>query len=385
MEFGMTEPLRAAFIGSTASVFVTRTAAELRNRGFAIEVIDCHELSAQSVGVLAAALRAIGLGRLVRVSARMRAMRRAIADMRSGRVVVIHGLGIDIIWMVPMLRRRKLRIIGFAHGSDILRRNRRRDWLIARALYGMSCIVATNYNVIREVGRSFPELESARLGVVRFGLPVLDALDGLDPPQADRAAIKRSLGLDPDCYVVSLGYNSSPGQRQLDLLRSARQWAERLEHVQFVVPVQYSHQATRDAVVELCGTFNRELRSSRFVPIVAFFDINRSAQLRLATDVLINHSVSDAFSATVQEVLYCGHAVLAAEHLPYASMPGAETGIVTYATLDEVEHHLTKDQLSKWLLRTRNLRAQTAAAIRVTSSWDGVIADWRRLIAEEDA
>jgi hypothetical protein len=102
--------------------------------------------------------------------------------------------------------------------------------------------------------------------------------------------------------------------------------------------------------------------------------------MRIATTVLINHSVSDAFSGTVQEIIYSGNMVLACKHLPYDDMPGFNTAIKPYYDLTECVSALHADEFSQWRKITEDALEENRAGLRKCSSWDGTIQDWFNII-----
>ncbi|XUO83171.1 hypothetical protein RVM27_12110 [Halomonas sp. KM007] len=367
---------KVVFLGTSSSVFVVRTAEELRVRGVDVQLIDPYE---------AAFSRITGkskLAKALRVLYRAWFTRRAIRKLDREQTAVIHSLGLDLCWISPLLKRHFKRVVGLAYGSDILRRQKRLDRLLGRGMRYLDCVAATNTNVLDAILKDFPSVAGKERRVIRFGLTVFDVLEKVGTKSAEEA--RAQLGFLADKPLVCLGYSASSGQRQHDLISFFEEQTNLLSHYQFIVPVQYGSPEVRGAVEQDCQRANQKLGYEAFHPLSEFHDPETSAIMRLATTVLINHSVSDAFSGTVQEVVYAGNLVFAGKHLPYENMPGFGTAITPYADLTECVSALQANMLSQWQATARAELSETRRELRKTSSWDGVIDDWFTLIDEKN-
>lgn len=362
---------KVVFLGTSSSVFVVRTAEELRNRGVDVQIIDPYAASARIAG------KSI-LVKVLRLLYRAWFTRRTIRQLDRDQAVVIHSLGLDLFWISPLLKRHFKRVVGLAYGSDILRRRKRLDALLSKGLRHLDCVAATNANVLEAIMKDFPSIAGKDTRIIRFGLTVFDSLENLELKSAAEARVR--LGYLADKPLICLGYSASSGQRQQELIAFFAEQTELHGKYQFVIPVQYGSSEVRLAVERDCLRVNNKLGSEVFHPLTEFHDPDTSALMRLATTVLINHSVSDAFSGTVQEIVYAGNMVLAGKHLPYSNMPGFGTAIKPYDNLTECVSVLHEDTLSQWKTTAEAVLPETRAELRKTSSWDGVIPDWFTLI-----
>jgi hypothetical protein len=361
---------RTVFVGSRQSVFVARTQTALLERGLEVSIIDPSVGYSSRVSTMFSKLR--------RMFNRYRQTRRMILMEHPESTVVIHYLSIDCFWLIPLLSKRFERVVGLAYGSDVLRRQKRYDFLLQFGLKKLNGITATNDNVLDALLEDFPFLNGRSPQIIRFGLPVFEELQNID--HISRADAKLRLGFDPEKKVVCLGYSASPGQRQIELMDFFSGRLEQHRDCIFVVPVQYGSQGTIADVVERCAAINEQSADHQFVALTEFFASEKSALLRRATDVLVNHSITDAFSGTVQEVVYAGSLVLAGAHLPYRKMPGYGTSIQTYENLEAVSARLHADALEEWRSFAKPHMLESRAALHELSSWDGVFDDWLQLV-----
>lgn len=366
------QPHSVLFVGAKASVFVTRTADALCQRGLRVQIIDPRERSQKGHSVA-------WLGPLGAAALRLFHTIKQLRKAEPYSVAVVHGLGPDTSWIIPLLKQRKRRTVGLAYGSDILRRKKSRDWAIAPALSSLDHISATNHNVLESLTESFPNIDKEKLSICRFGLPVIERMMAYNHDQ-DRISAKTLLGLNERKKVVSIGYSASAGQRQSDLIKLFTSHVQHLEHIQFIVPLQYGDIRTRDAVISLCSAENARHGREVFRPLTQFYDVHHSTILRYATDVLINNSVSDAFSGTVLEVLYSGNLIFAVENLPYHDMPGASSAISFYNNPTMLIELLGIQSINERASISKSNLSATRKGIESVASWNGVIPDWNDLL-----
>ena len=361
----------AIFLGSEDSVFVSRTIEALTARGVEVTLIDPGSVqkTKPSKGYVAA-LKTLLL-QLKFVYREMRA-----CDPNS--TVIVHSLTIKNALYILLLKRYFKRVAGLAYGSDILRRQKSRDPILGFCLKRLDALLATNAHVIQEIAESFPKLKQDLMGVIRFGLPVFDELDRLE--NTSPAAAKLALGFPPEKTLVALGYAASAGQRQSDLIDLFQTRIGDFSHCHFVVPVQYGDEQIQTRIIEKVTEINSPAGEKQFTALTDFHDPERAALMRRACDVLINHSVSDAFSGTVQETIYAGNLVLACDHLPYRTMPGYGDAIRSYSDTEHLCELLRTAALNPKDQAARHPSDNVRETLRQTSSWDHVAKTWYALI-----
>ncbi|MCK0097482.1 hypothetical protein MWU60_18035 [Yoonia sp. F2084L] len=367
----MSNTASAVFIGTEASVFVTRTRDTLIERGIRISVIDPHRVNNQIRG------NSI-IHKLWRMFERYRNVRKLIRASPKDQTAVIHYLSLDTFWLIPMLSRHFYRVVGLAYGSDVLRRKKSFDFLLRVGFRRIDVIAATNDNVLNALLSDFPFLTKCSPKIIRFGLSVFDEILKIDEITPSKA--KSMLGFDREKDLVCLGYSASPGQRQMDLLEFFETHLDQFENLTFVVPIQYGSNSISSAIKKKCELINLKTGRAQFFALEEFHGPEKSALMRRATDVLINHSVSDAFSGTVQEVVYAGNLVLSGDHLPYNKMPGFGSAIRPFRSLADMASNLRSDALMVWRIKAAGSSIETREHLHAISSWDAVFPDWQRLV-----
>jgi hypothetical protein len=364
----------AVIVGPTGSVFVSRTAEALAANGIQVSVLDAQQGETEATG---------RLGKLLLRVRQVWNTIKLMCTMDRNSTAIIMSLTVHSAWLAPLLKCYFRRVTGIAFGSDILRRNTRFDGFLAFGLNKLDTLCATNDNVLQEILSIVRPACLKRATIIRFGLPVFDELKELIADNISKEESKRVLGFATDRHLISLGYNATVGQRQIELLEAVESRIEEFSGYDFVVPVQYGEKPVIEAVKKVCSRLNKISGRQQFIPLTTFYDPVSSAHFRRATSAMINHSVSDAFSGSVQETIYAGNLVLAASHLPYENMPGFGTAIRNYVDLDEAFNALILENLSKWQKKAATHEVDNRQSLHQTSSWEAVMPAWMGLVQGE--
>ncbi len=352
------------FVGRGSSVFVSRTSSDLSKRGFNVELLDLEKTSSNQ-------------NRFVRTIIQIVQTFLLIWKYEPSRKVVIHSITAEAIWLIPLLRLRFKHIVGLAYGSDILGRSKKRDFFLEKSLRLLTKFVATNTNVLEEAIKSFPVVQTKAPAILRFGLPVFEELDKLGT--CSNLHAKNSLGFNTDKFLVAVGYGATPNQRHFEVLESLAKQSRFDEiPVEFVVPLQYGDKAYAEKISKICKDLFQPKSNIDITTLTNFHDPKTSAKMRLATNCLINHSKTDAFSGTVQETLYAGNFVAAQINLPYSEMPGYGAQLVPYTSLDELWGIIEK-MATNQIPISNEIHSETKRNLAQLSSWEYVSADWANL------
>ena len=188
--------------------------------------------------------------------------------------------------------------------------------------------------------------------------------------QSGRRACKERFGLDPDHPVIALGYNASPSQRHLDMLRAIGALPEAtIRDWTIVLQITYGSDdphylpAVREAVRAL---------PCRALLLTDAMSEEECAYLRVATDVYVHAIPTDFLSATLREYLYAGARVLCGSWLPYPEfqslgiemIPFTDFGQIAPLLAEAVKTPISDDQQNKRL------------GLKAMFSWNAVAKDW---------
>ena len=220
------------------------------------------------------------------------------------RAVIHYHFTHPLYWLARVLSAPSRSIVHF-WGSDIWRAGPLRHRVQRAFLRGMAHVVApataTSTAVAEQYGlRHVP--------VWQLGIGSLDEI-------AERLAAGPPVAKDTIC----IGYNGFREQQHLRILEAAAEPLRQLRSAyRIVIPMTYGAPAGYvDDVTAACATHGLDVEV-----VTAFIPQAELVELRARTALMLHFPVSDAFSASMQEVLVGGGVVLAGDWLDYGELDG---------------------------------------------------------------
>ncbi len=267
------------------------------------------------------------------------------------------------------------RFIASFWGSDLLRAKpaalRRMAPFLARA-HAVSVHNPASRDRVRAV---YGSAIADKTHVLYFGQTGYADIDAVRA-RLTRTECRARFGLPQDGFVVCLGYSASPAQQQDAALRAlAALPRERLSRMTLVLQMTYgAGEADYAARV-------RDLAARlpcRTVVLTDFLGAQDSAMLRLSADAFVMSIRTDAFSASLQEYLYAGAAVLCGGWLPYPQLSALGIAPHAFASFDDLPALLVRCMDGE----IAGLSPAQRALLPRHYAWDGVRASWRALYGE---
>ncbi len=126
--------------------------------------------------------------------------------------------------------------------------------------------------------------------------------------------VKKKLGLNTEKIQVTIGYNASPGQQHLEIIKEIANVSEKLKsRIELVFLMTYGGNYTYIKQVE------NELKKSNFNYQIVAEQLTEEqiCMFRIASDITLNFQTTDGFSASIQEHFFAGSVMLLANWLPY--------------------------------------------------------------------
>lgn len=191
--------------------------------------------------------------------------------------------------------------------------------------------------------------------------------------QADKARCKAHFGLEPDSFVLHVGYSASAAQQQLKVLQQISTLPQEvLDRITVVVQQTYCMddpayaQQVRDYVAEMpCKT----------LVLTEFMDDMQTAWLRLSADLFILAITTDAFCATLSEYLYAGAVVVRGDWLVYQQLIAMGITLPTFHEWQEIPGIV----LGGMEGTLKPLSEEDRARFPALYSWDAVRPEWLKL------
>ena len=285
----------------------------------------------------------------------------------------VHMLFCDVGFVASsqMIRALSHRFVISFFGSDYYASSPVILRLLAKLANNADTITAANQKTANAVRQTF-KIDEANFELCRFGLSPLDTLKSYIG--TNKAEVKARLGFDPKECIVVCGYNASENQQHEVIIDALKKIENELPaHTRFVFPISSNAGPQRKNHIET------QLQQSglRYSVIKQYLSDEELAQLRFATDIMIQVQRTDQLSGSMQESLFAGSCVITGAWLPYEVFD--EIG-VRMIKIDRIEH--LGDALLELLKKESECAAyapQNAEAIWRLSSWEHTIKSWLNL------
>lgn len=271
-------------------------------------------------------------------------------------------------------RVKQPKIVVSIWGSDYYRRGEKSKIKMLKLLNRADITTFTNKVTQKDLIQFYfntGKRSDIKTEVLRFGLEPLEILKNLNKTPAES---KQFLELPTDAYVVCVGYNANPAQQHIEIIKGLIKKEKELpENLIIILPLTYGSKQT------YVGKIKNELKKGRFKSklFLSYMTELEVAHLRNACDVMIQLQITDQFSGSMQEHLYCGNIVITGSWLPYKTMD--EQGVY-FRKID----HVSKigDELADCFKDYQNERSKyeyNKDVIYSLSSWKSNINRWTNL------
>lgn len=227
--------------------------------------------------------------------------------------------GVNIHFAAPIYRRlaatlkkRGKRLVTSIWGSDFLRASPQALKDLGRTFAASDVVTTNNPEIRRRLVERFPEVEG-KIRIVPFGMRSLDVILELRKTETQEDS-RRRLGVPADRTIVALGYNGMPQQQHgmmIDALASLTTQAK--GRLFALVPMTYPDNAAYQAEVQA----RLEAAGVDFTILRGMLDIEDICRMRIVTDHAVNVQTTDSLSASIQEHMFAGSAMIVGRWLPY--------------------------------------------------------------------
>lgn len=279
-------------------------------------------------------------------------------------VVNIHMSRWFYMIILPWLAREKF-IVTF-YGSDFYRTS---DFIkkIQTILYKKAdAITFTNPLTKNSFLKYYKDFDS-KSHVCRFGLKTLDFID--KNRKIDKKSLRDSLGYNKEKIVITCGYNSTKEQQHGKIIENILKLpAELLDKAQFVFPMTYGNDLNRQKIKNILKQTNLD-----YIVLEEFLYGDDNANIKLASDIMINLLETDSFSGSMQEFLYANNIVITGSWLPYEVFDDAGVQYMKIDNIDELSFKLT--ELINSDIKTYDT-SKNQKIISELSLWDNAIESW---------
>ena len=274
-----------------------------------------------------------------------------------------------ILWW--KLRRVADKTIITIYGADLGSRNLIKK-IFSKFLYNADILTVTGSNG-RDLLKKYYDYDRLKEKIMQIPLPSL-VLKEVASSVCTRAEAKARLGLSPDDYVVVCGSVLSRNEQY-------ERWLKKLEITTFndralifFFPFTYGDESYR---VECTRTIYETLPHKNVRIISGWMSNEATAELRIATDVLITLRRSDQFAGIIIESLAAGSMVITGDWLGYKYLD--ENLIWHYRitrfdqlreTLEKALYEADKSEIRSRADQAREILLSSFGYEKVAGMWD---------------
>lgn len=204
--------------------------------------------------------------------------------------------------------------------------------------------------------------------ICRFGLKTLNFID--KNRDISKKELRKSLGYDIEKIIITCGYNSTKGQQHEKIIKNLVKLPKKLlRKIQFVFPMTYGDNINKEKVKSILKLTNLD-----YIVLEDFLYGDNNANIKLASNIMINMLETDSFSGSMQEFLYANNIIITGSWLPYEVFDNAGIQYIKIDDIDELYSQLEKviDEDVKTFDTSKNINI-----ISELSLWNNTIESWQ--------
>ncbi len=329
---------------------------------------NVYEISESNYGIINRIPKIRGLLRL-------RNLANQIKKLGNYDVCHIHYLSEDYGYLYKQIRNHCKKLIISIWGSDFYRTNWRGKKIQYNIIKNADRVTFTTKQTLEEFSKYFKKIDKNKLKIKSFGLVILGILRNIE--HISKKVCKKSFNISADTLVVTCGNNASQGNEHIKIIKSIEIVKHKLpDNIFFLFPFTYG--CVRKYFLKVKGLLDKSNLNYRI--LTDFLSDYEVAQLRKASDIMINLQISDQLSGSMQESLYTGNIVITGDWLPYKILEEKGIFMLKVSSVGEVG-----EKLLYLVNNIRNLKESCKGNSQIIwnlSSCDKNINDWIQMYKE---
>ncbi|MGE4419948.1 MAG: glycosyltransferase [Sulfurimonas sp.] len=279
-------------------------------------------------------------------------------------IVNIHMSRWFYLIILPWLTRQRF-IVTF-YGSDFYRTSGFIKKIQTNLYKKADAITFTNPLTKNSFLKYYKDFDSKSY-VCRFGLKTLDFID--KNRKIDKKFLRESLGYNKEKIVITCGHNSTKEQQHDKIIDNILKLpTELLDKIQFIFPMTYGNNFNKERVENILKQTNLD-----YIVLEEFLYGDDNANIKLASDIMINILETDSFSGSMQEFLYANNIIITGSWLPYEVFDDAGVEYIKIDNIDKLSFKLA-ELINSDIKIYDTLKNQKI--ISELSLWDNTIESW---------
>ncbi|WP_016778726.1 glycosyltransferase [Anaerophaga thermohalophila] len=295
--------------------------------------------------------------------------KKLLKDLPEYDVIHFHYIRIDSYLLVNQFKRsQKSKIIFSIWGSDLYRLSPLNEKRFFRACNKADILTFANQKSINLFKEKY-NWKNDNLKLCRFGLAPLERLKKI---KLSKNECKQKLSWNNNKLAITIGYNSNPAQQHLEILKQfdTTNIKSLKEKIQLILPVTYN------GTPKYKNQLLEKLKQLPFEYTIydTFLTDDKVAQIRKASDVMIQLQLTDQFSGSMQEHLFARNVVITGSWLPYETMKEHGAWFIEIDKLEELPNIIFDviGNYENYVKKTNN----NPQAIAELGLWEKNIHDW---------
>ena len=251
----------------------------------------------------------------------------------------IHFVNPNVKPVMPILKKLTNHIVISPWGSDVMRVEDEKSNEELRAIFSQANYITVGMGT--QIGQCIIEkfnVDTDKMIKLGWGGDFFDFIqENADNVTVEEA--KHRFGLSGR-YVITCGYNTTKGQRHLEIIDAIGGIKEQLpENLTLLIPCTYvffkgksdQKQQYVDSIKEKCKTLGLDL-----VVVEEHLNMEDLLKLRMATDIFVHIQQSDAGSRSFMEYVYCNKKIVHGAWVHYKYLEKYKPSC--YFPVDEIEN-----------------------------------------------
>ena len=208
------------------------------------------------------------------------------------------------------IKQKGCRLITTFWGSDYLRASDESKKAYQPLLVESDLITMVD-GVLQIFHKEFPEYQQ-KLRTTYFGLKLLEFIKEVS--KTDISSFKKKYNVPIAKKIIAIGYNGHPAQQHLKILGIIKRLPNNIKQtIHLILPFTYGGDFRYKAAVKKAAE-EIDVSSTIFEQRLSDTEL---AQLRCASNIVINMQKTDAFSGSISESLAAESLVIVGDWLPY--------------------------------------------------------------------
>ncbi|MBK7981496.1 MAG: glycosyltransferase [Ignavibacteriae bacterium] len=371
------------FIGNPASTLIQQLCYELKkNKNISIDIISTSFFDSQinysnyfnNIYYLEDKYKLLRKIPYLKIIYFIYNLRSLLKKLPTYNAVSIHYVYYFYAFLIEDFKSKGNKIILSFWGSDFNSTNYWQKYFIRIAVNNADIITTANEEMKDRLIKKY-KIPNEKCIIARFGLNILEIIK-INFELLNKSNAKKYFKIS-DNFIITIGYNSNRNQQHIRIINEINSIKDKLpQNYILLFPLTYNFKNSSDYIALIQNKLIKYKLNYKFIDYY-LTDIE-VANLRVATDILIQLQKHDLFSGSMQEHFSAGSLVITGRWLPYQKFK--DVGIY----FREIEDF---SKLNKLLLEAisnyneeNKLLKNNFIKVWNLSSWEKVISKWEHIL-----